>query len=173
MAIFTGHERTDSQVYCRTKLSKSTLRSVGRSTIWAAPCEQMSSRHMYTANINISQWKRYSEPSLQRQHLFQKMLPLKWICCCKESLMDIMICKKDLVLFVFPHRTLCFGYLLESPHWCDSNKYSKHVAWSFNAMFLPNFSLIVISWAKISWHLNCHYNEFYRCIQCRYKEDWL
>ena len=33
------------------------------------------------------------------------VLPLKWIFCYKESLMDIMICKKDLVLLLFPHRT--------------------------------------------------------------------
>ena len=56
----------------------------------------------------------YSEPLLQWQHLFSKMLPLKWICC-KDSYMDRMICKKDLVLFFFPHRTY------------DSNKYPKHM----------------------------------------------
>ena len=47
----------------------------------------------------------YSEPLLQRQHLFPKMLPLKWICCCKEFLMSRMICKKGIVLYIFPHRT--------------------------------------------------------------------
>ena len=41
---------------------------------------------------------KYIEPSLQRQHLLPlKMLPLKRICCCKESLMARMVCKKDLV----------------------------------------------------------------------------
>ena len=69
----------------------------------------------------------YSEPSVQRHHLFPKMLPLKWFLYCKKSLMDRMICKKGLVLFLFPYRTLCFGYLLESPHWGDSNKYPKHM----------------------------------------------
>ena len=46
---------------------------------------------------------KYSEPSLQ-QHLFSKILSLKWIFCYKESLTDRMICKKDLVLLLFPHR---------------------------------------------------------------------
>ena len=47
----------------------------------------------------------YSKPSLERQHLFPKMLPLKQICCCLESLVDIMICKKVIVLSLFLHRT--------------------------------------------------------------------
>ena len=36
-----------------------------------------------------------------------------------------MLCKKDLVLFLF--QNICFGYLLESPYWGDSNKYPKHM----------------------------------------------
>ena len=47
----------------------------------------------------------YGEPSLQRQHLFPKTLPLKWICYCTEYKMSRLICKKGLVLFLFPHRT--------------------------------------------------------------------
>ena len=48
-----------------------------------------------------------------------------------------------------------------------------YVAWRFYAMFLHNFTLTVAIWAKVSWHSNCHYNEFCRCIECRYKEGWL
>ena len=40
-------------------------------------------------------------------------------------------------------------------------------------MFLRNFLLTITPWAKVSWHSNCHYNEFCHCIECRYKEDWL
>ena len=40
-------------------------------------------------------------------------------------------------------------------------------------MFLHNFSFTVTSWAKVSWHSNCHYNEFHRCIEFRYKEGWV
>ena len=50
----------------------------------------------------------YSDPSLQRYNdsiCSQRCCQLKRICCCKESLMDKMTCKKDLVLFLFPHRT--------------------------------------------------------------------
>ena len=47
----------------------------------------------------------YSEPSLQRQHLFPKTLPFKLICYCTELLMSWLRCKKGLVLFLFPHRT--------------------------------------------------------------------
>ena len=47
----------------------------------------------------------YSEPSLQRLHLFPKTLPLKLICCCREYLMSRLICNKGLLLFLFPHRT--------------------------------------------------------------------
>ena len=47
-----------------------------------------------------------------------------------------MICKKSLVLFLFPHRT-CFGYLLESPQWGDSDKHPKHLFLEIlNTMFL-------------------------------------
>ena len=47
----------------------------------------------------------YSEPSLKRQHLFPKTLPLKWICCCREYLISRLICKISIVLFLCPHRT--------------------------------------------------------------------
>ena len=43
----------------------------------------------------------YSEPSLQRQHLFPKILPLKWICCCKEFSVGIMVCNKCHAYFNF------------------------------------------------------------------------
>ena len=48
-----------------------------------------------------------------------------------------------------------------------------YVAWSFNAKFMPNFSLTDTSWVKVWWHSSCHYNEFSLCIKCRYKEGWL
>ena len=70
---------------------------------------------------------RYSEPALQRQHLFPKTLPLKWIYCCTEYIMSRLICKKGLVLSLFSHIEHMFWYLLESPHWGDSNKYWKHM----------------------------------------------
>ena len=57
-------------------------------------------------NIVMSRARHlYSEPSLQRQDLFPKTLSLKWICCYTEYLMSRLICKKVLVLFLFPHRT--------------------------------------------------------------------
>ena len=46
----------------------------------------------------------YSAPSLQRQHLFPKTVQIKWICYCTEYLMS-RLCKKGLVLSLFPHRT--------------------------------------------------------------------
>ena len=33
----------------------------------------------------------------------------------KNPSLEKMICKKAIVLFLFPHRTYVFGYLLESP----------------------------------------------------------
>ena len=62
----------------------------------------------------------------KRQHLFAKIF-LKRICCCKESLISRKICQKKIVLFLFLHRTYVFGYLLELPHWGDSNKYPKYM----------------------------------------------
>ena len=49
----------------------------------------------------------YSEVLFQWQSLFPKTLPLKWISCCTEYLylMSKLICKKGLILFLFPHRT--------------------------------------------------------------------
>ena len=81
----------------------------------------------------------YSEPSLQWQNLFLKMLPLKWICCCKESLMDRMICKKDLVLFLFPHRT----YVLEEA--ILTNIQNKCFFKVLNTIFLHKLWLTVTS----------------------------
>ena len=46
-----------------------------------------------------------NDPSLQRQHLFSKTLPLKCICCCTDYLMSRLICKKGYVFFLFPHET--------------------------------------------------------------------
>ena len=37
-------------------------------------------------------------------------------------------------------------------------------------MFLHNLRLIVTSLAKVWCQSNCHYNEFCRCIECRYKD---
>ena len=51
-----------------------------------------------------------SEASFHRQHLFPKMLPLKWICCCKESYMDRMVCENEVVLSV-SSQNICFGYV--------------------------------------------------------------
>ena len=42
-----------------------------------------------------------------------RILPLKSICCCKESLIS-RICKKSLALFLFFLWNGCFGYLLKS-----------------------------------------------------------
>ena len=53
----------------------------------------------------------YSEPSLQWHHLFPKTLPLKWICCCKESLMSRLIHQKVLAVcsyFLIEHMFLIF-----------------------------------------------------------------
>ena len=41
--------------------------------------------------------------------------------------MDRMICKKGLVLFLFPQWNICFGYFLELPQRGNSNKYPKHM----------------------------------------------
>ena len=53
-----------------------------------------------------------------------------------------MICKKYLVLFLYPHRTICFGYLLESPQRGDSNKYPKHMLLEV----LMQYSCIISRW---------------------------
>ena len=67
-----------------------------------------------------------------------------------------------------------FRYLLESPHWGDSNKYPKHMFFKvLNTIFLYNLWLIVTSEAKVSWQSDCYYNEFCRYIECRYKEGCL
>ena len=52
----------------------------------------------------------YKEASLQDQHLFPKMLPLKIICGFTEYLMSRLICKKGHVLFPFSHRDDSYKY---------------------------------------------------------------
>ena len=119
---------------------------------------------------------QYSEPSLQRQHLFPKTMSLKWICCWTEYLMSrlIYMYKQRFCFVLISSENICFGYLLESPHRGDSNKYPKHMfLLNINTIFLHNLWLIVTSLAKVSWHSNCHYNEFCRCIECGYKEGCL
>ena len=41
----------------------------------------------------------------------------------QEVTLNQKLCK-NIVLIL---QETCFGYLLESPHWCDSNKYLKHI----------------------------------------------
>ena len=53
--------------------------------------------------ISMFTFYKYREPSLQRQHLFSKTLPFKWISCYEESLMSRMTYNKCHVLFL--HRT--------------------------------------------------------------------
>ena len=101
-----------------------------------------------------------------------KDFTIKMNLLCKESLMGRMLCKKDPVLFLFPHKTW-FGYLLELSQWGNSNKYLKRVTWSFDVIFMHNFSLTVTSSAKVLLHSNYDYNKFCCCIECRYKEGWL
>ena len=55
--------------------------------------------------------------------------------------MDTMICKKDLVLFLFSHIT-CFGYLLESPQLGDSNKYPKRMLLEVSCIISHQLSLL-------------------------------
>ena len=90
---------------------------------------------------------KYSETSLQRQHLFTKLLPLTWICFCKESFIDRMVCMQERPCFIlFSSQNICFGYLLESPQRGDSNKYPKHMLLDVliqYSCFLHNFSLTV------------------------------
>ena len=99
---------TESKNICAQKkmpfcqlLSVLAQTSLGICAVWSGSSLQI---HRITGY-----WRIYSEPSLQRQHLFRKLLPLKWICCCKESLMSRLICKKGLVVFLFPHGTYVSG----------------------------------------------------------------
>ena len=88
-----------------------------------------------------------------------------WICCCKHFLMCRLICEKGLLLFLKEHMLWIFVRL---PHWDDSNKCPKHMFLEIsNAMFLHNFWLTVIYWAKVSCQSNYYYNKFCRCIECR------
>ena len=98
------------------------------------------SEYPYTVSYLPYAWK-YSEPSLQRQHVFPKILPLKWICCCKESLMDRMICKKRPCFILISSQHIWFGYLLESPQWSNSNKYAK-----------PMLLEVLMQYSCISFH---------------------
>ena len=76
--------------------------------------------------VGGSYWTHnYSEPSLQRQHLFSNV-------AIKMNLLLYRILngqtEKYKRRFIFiSSQNICFGYLLESPHWGDSNKYPKHM----------------------------------------------
>ena len=71
-------------------------------------CAPSKLRSAYLMSLIGVLWiAKYSEPSLQGQHLFPKTLPLKWICCCREYLMSILICK---ILF-------CSYFLIEHMFW--------------------------------------------------------
>ena len=74
---------------------------------------------------------------------------------------------------------ICFGYLLESPHWGDSNKYPKHifyeemrikyVLWgneNKTRFFLHNIlSIKDYLQQHIHFNGNIFWNKFYRCIE--------
>ena len=81
-----------------------------------------------------------------------------------------MLCKKDIVLFLFLHKTYVLDILIKRG---DSNKYPKHMLLEFLIQYSTIFLINCHQWAEVSWHLNCHYNEFCRCIECWYEEGWL
>ena len=87
----------------------------------------------------------YSEPSLQRQHLFPKMLPLKWIWCYTEYLMGRLIWKKGLFLFLFPQRT----YVLDICKNCLNEAILTNIQnicffKALNTIFLHNMWLLLL-----------------------------
>ena len=81
-----------------------------------------------------------------------------------------MLCKKDIVSFLFLHKTYVLDILIKRG---DSNKYPKHMLLEFLIQYSTIFLINCHQWAEVSWHLNCHYNEFCRCIECWYEEGWL
>ena len=100
----------------------------------------------------------YSKPSLQRQYLFPKMLPLKWFCCCKESLNAAE----------WHIRKGWFYSYTSIEHWGDSNKYQNHMFLKLlKTLFLHKVWLIVTFWAKVSCPSNYHYNELCRCMKMK------
>ena len=50
-----------------------------------------------------TEWALVITASLQRHHLFIRMMLSKWIFWCKKFFMSRIICKKVLNLFLFPH----------------------------------------------------------------------
>ena len=114
---------------------------------------------------------RYKGPALQRQHLFPKMLPLKWNCCRKESLNAAEWYVTKCLFYIYFLREHMFWYLLESPHRGDSIKYPKYTFLEvFNTIFLHYFWLTGTSWAKVSCQLTLvllNPDMSCLCKQCR------
>ena len=64
---------------------------------------------------------------------------------------------------------LWFEYLIESPQWGESNKYSNRMFLELLiTLFWHKILLIVTFWAKVSCPSNCHHREFCRCIECQF-----
>ena len=77
----------------------------------------------YPVNQSLGSYKIcmetfYSQPSLY-WHTIQQQNSLQWQFECHNPLLTRWQLMRN-------YARICFGYLLESPHWGDSNKYPKH-----------------------------------------------
>ena len=70
----------------------------------------------------------YSQLSLYR-HSIQRQNSIKWQYVCHKNLRSKGESKREIMQenCIKTSSNICFGYLLESPHWCNSNKYPKHM----------------------------------------------
>ena len=81
---------------------------------------------------------------------------------------------KSLFFPLFTSRNICFGYLLESPHWGDSNKYPQHMfPWVLNTVFFDISNYLPHLEPRNRSVQIVVFSEFCRYIECRYKEVWL
>ena len=93
---------------------------------------------------------KYSEPSLQRQNmLFPRILPFKSICCCKQSLISRVICKKNLDLLAHLSRRLKVSY-------CDHSASVVVVRLSVRPSVRPQSlnNILATDWILTNLHRN-------------------
>ena len=87
--------------------------------------------------------------------------------------MSRVVCKKCLILFLFLHRT----YVLDICKNRLSEAILKHIQNICFFKVLIQYSCIICDYLlplKQKFRdSHCHYNEFSRCIECRYKKGCL
>ena len=116
--------------------------------------------------FSVPRRRLYRQPFLYR-HSIQRQNLLQWQFECHETFtQEVTVNEKLCKNIALKLKATCFGYLLESPRWGDSNKYPKHM---FSEEIKKRSFLHIILSIKASLQQQIHYNGNVfgnKCCRC-------